>query len=154
MMLRNKKIVAHPKASDMNWHYFGAFAMCIFCNLLMASSPGMQHQLNTNFNKTDATQLALKPAPKPGFYIVSSNTTLSNKIKNAWPYLEHQYLLSDTSLNRTEAVVDFAKKVAVVANTGKNIMVLVREFVMGLELQSVAFYNRPVLDFVEVILLW
>jgi len=155
MMLRNKKIVAHPKSSNMHWqHYFGAFAMCVFCNLLMASSPAMHHPVNTNDNNSSTTHLALKSVPKPGLYIFSSNTTLSNNIKNTWPYLEQQYLLSDTSLNRTEAVADFAKKVAVVANNGKNIMILIREFVSGLELQSVAFYNRPVNDFVEVILLW
>ena len=159
MMLRNKKVIDRPLSNFAPNHmsrFISAFAVCVFCNLLIASSPGFQHPAlvirSNNLNAT--TDLALKPVPKPALYVFSSNITFSNRIKNAWPFLERQYMLTDANLNRTVSNSDFARKVALVANNGKNIIVSIREFVSGLELQTVAFYSRPVMDFVEINLLW
>jgi hypothetical protein len=157
MMLRNKKVIERPTSTnaDRMTHFIMAFGLCVFCNLLMHSSPNLQRRPSAVLNASNASaDLSLKAAPKPGMYIVSSNNTFSNRVKNAWPFLERQYLATDSVQNRTTALGDFAKKVAFIANNEKNIMVSVREFMNGLELPTVAFYNRPVFDFVEVNLLW
>lgn len=157
MMLRNNKVIERPTSNNTNRmsHFIMAFGMCVFCNLLMHSSPNLHRRPSIVLNVSNAsTDLSLKAAPKPGMYVFSSNNTFSHRVKNAWPFLEQQRMLTDDNINRTEAIKDFAKKVAVVANDGKNIMVSVREFESGLELPTVAFYQRPVFDFVEVNLLW
>jgi hypothetical protein len=158
MMLRNKKVIERPTSTntDRMSHFIMAFGLCVFCNLLMQSSPNLHRRptIVLNVSNASSSDLSLKAAPKPGIYIFSSNNTFSDRVKNAWPFLERQYLSTDSQPNRTVAIGDFAKKVAFVANNEKNIMVSVREFVSGLELPTVAFYNRPVFDFVEVNVLW
>jgi hypothetical protein len=157
MMLRNKKVIERPTSTNTNRmsHFIMAFGLCVFCNLLMYSSPNLHRRPSIVLNVSNASaDLSLKAAPKPGMYVFSSNNTFSDRVKNAWPFLERQYLLTDSVPNRTVALGDFAKKVAFVANNEKNVMVSVHEFISGRALPTVAFYNRPVLDFVEVNLLW
>ncbi len=158
MMLRNKKVIERPTSTntDRMSHFIMAFGLCVFCNLLMHSSPNLHRRPPIVLNVSNASSdLSLKAPPKPGLYIHSSNNTFSHRVQNAWPFLERQYLATDSHPNRTVALGDFAKKVAFIANQEKNIMVSVREFVNGLELPpTVAFYHRPVFDFVEVNVLW
>jgi len=156
-MLRNRKVIESPITPNANriGHFIMAFGVCVFCNLLMYSSTNLHQRPSIILNVSNASaDLSLKAAPKPCMYIKSSNNTFSDRVKNAWPFLERQYLANDSVHNRTVALNDFAKKVAYVANNEKNIMVSVREFVIGIELPTVTFYNRPVLDFIEVNLLW